>query len=178
MCCIFARMIEATATPSYQELLQQSIQQKQIIEILTSENNTLSSNYETLSSNYEKLSFELAQLKRMIFGIKSERFVAANKNQLQLAIDINHQPTTPTQEPTTQQITYTRTVAKKETTHQGRIPIPAHIPREIILLEPQEDISGLKKIGEEVTEELHIKPGHLFVKNMCGPNMPSQITKA
>ena len=34
MCCIFARMIEATATPSYQELLQQSIQQKQIIEIL------------------------------------------------------------------------------------------------------------------------------------------------
>lgn len=157
-------MIEATATPSYQELLQQSIQQKQIIEILTSENNTLSSNYETLSSNYEKLSFELAQLKRMIFGTKSERFVAANKNQLQLAIDINHQPTTPTQEPTTQQITYTRTVAKKETTHQGRIPIPAHIPREIILLEPQEDISGLKKIGEEVTEELHIKPGHLFVK--------------
>nr|MBK9653215.1 hypothetical protein [Bacteroidota bacterium] len=50
----------------------------------------------------------------MIFGIKSERFVAANKNQLQLAIDINHQPTTPTQEPTTQQITYTRTVAKKK----------------------------------------------------------------
>ena len=71
MCCIFARMIEATATPSYQELLQQSIQQKQIIEILTSENNTLSSNYETLSSNYEKLSFELAQLKRMIFGTTS-----------------------------------------------------------------------------------------------------------
>jgi transposase len=37
------------------------------------------------------------------------------------------------------------------------------------LLEPQEDITGCKKIGEYVTEELHVEPGHCFVKKYIRP---------
>ncbi|MBK8846970.1 MAG: transposase [Bacteroidetes bacterium] len=121
--------------------------------------------YQALQLQNEKLTFELDQLNRLIFGNKSERFVpVADTNQLQLALDIQAQETLPTVEPRTKQITYTRTDTKKSTAHQGRLYIPAHIPREIILLEPQESTEGCKKIGEEVTEELHIKPAIFFVK--------------
>lgn len=117
----------------------------------------------------EKLTFELEQLKRLIYGSKSERFVPVDKNQLKLELELNTQEATVANEPSTKQITYTRTVTKKEATHQGRLPIPAHIPREIILLEPQESIEGCKKIGEEVTEELHVTPSKFFVKKYVRP---------
>jgi transposase len=155
-------MIAVQKNLTYEQLLEQH-------HTLKSQHQELQSQHQALQIHIEKLTFELAQIKRMIFGAKSERFVATDKNQLQLAIELNQQATAPTQEPTTQQVTYTRTVTRKETTHQGRLPIPAHIPREIILLEPLEDISGSKKIGEEVTEELHFKPGQLFVKKYVRP---------
>lgn len=41
--------------------------------------------------------------------------------------------------------------------------IPAHLPRVEIIIEPKEDITGLKKIGEEITEELELKPAEFFV---------------
>jgi len=32
--------------------------------------------------------------------------------------------------------------------------LPANLPREQVILEPTEDVIGMKKIGEEITEEL------------------------
>ena len=48
--------------------------------------------------------------------------------------------------------------------HPGRRPIPEDIPRLNIALEPQEDLTGCVRIGEEVTEELDYLPGHFFVR--------------
>jgi len=42
--------------------------------------------------------------------------------------------------------------------------LPEHLRREEILIDPSEDITGLKKIGEEITEVLEWQPGELFVK--------------
>ncbi len=47
--------------------------------------------------------------------------------------------------------------------------LPANLPREQVILEPTEDVSGMKKIGEEITEELERIPGKLFVKQYIRP---------
>ena len=47
--------------------------------------------------------------------------------------------------------------------------LPANLPREQVIIEPTEDVSGWVKIGEEVTEELERIPGKLFVKQYVRP---------
>ena len=115
-----------------------------------------------------QLQTELAQLKRMIFGSKSERFVpAVSPEQTSLALETE---TVEAKPPVTETITYTR---KKEQNSQpvkrGRQPLPAHLERVKIVIEPDEDVSGLKCIGEEITEELEYKPGKLFVNQYVRP---------
>ena len=39
----------------------------------------------------------------------------------------------------------------------------ANLPRIDVILEPEVDVSGMKKMGEEITEELDLKPASLFV---------------
>lgn len=43
------------------------------------------------------------------------------------------------------------------------------MPRREIILEPAEAVYGLKKIGEEVTEELEYEPGRLHVNRYVRP---------
>lgn len=58
---------------------------------------------------------------------------------------------------------------KKKRNHPGRKPIPDHLPRVEVLLEPEEDVSGCVKIGEEITEELDLIPGFLYVRRFIRP---------
>ena len=43
------------------------------------------------------------------------------------------------------------------------------LPVEEVVLEPTEDVTGMVRIGEEVTEELHIKPASLFIRRIIRP---------
>ncbi|MDZ7403326.1 MAG: IS66 family transposase, partial [candidate division KSB1 bacterium] len=70
---------------------------------------------------------------------------------------------------TTKVITYTRKEKSRPLTPPSRHPLPASLPREEILIEPQEDVTGMKKIGEEITEELEYTPGKLYVKRYIRP---------
>jgi transposase len=112
------------------------------------------------------LKHELDQLKRLIFGAKSERFVPAIGAEQQ-ALDFG-EPEQPTIEPQIQLVEYTR---KKATDHKptGRLPLPAHLPREQVVIEPEHDVTGWKKIGEEITESLEHQPGKLYVKQYVRP---------
>jgi transposase len=114
------------------------------------------------------LKSELDQLKRMIFGSKSERFVSEQPvNQAALELEVEKLPQEPTVKET---ITYER---KKSGTalkaHSGRTPIPAHIERRTEIVEPTEDITGLKKIGEEVTEVLEYQSPKFYVRRIVRP---------
>lgn len=120
--------------------------------------------YEELLFENVRLQEELVQLRRLIFGQKRERFVPL-VNEQQLAITLNDDvPAAASATPTTT-ITYTRR-QKKSSIHKPpvRKPWPAHLRREIIRLEPKEDVSGLTKIGDETTEELEYVPPVLYVK--------------
>ena len=119
--------------------------------------------------NFHQLQHELDQLKRLVFGPRHERFVPATPQE-QLALALGTQPQPPTDAAAVERIEYTRN--KKETTqkiHTGRMKLPADLPREQVVIEPKEDVSGLKKIGEEITEELERIPGKLFVRQYVRP---------
>jgi len=132
----------------------------------------LASNEQSITKNSELtaevlyLKHELEKLKRMIFGSKSERFVPTDSAQLHLFIEALEEKKAPEIET----LTYSRNKAKKqEVTGHSRLPLPAHLPRVVHMIEPVENIEGAKKIGEEITEVLEYTPGKLFVQKYIRP---------
>lgn len=109
---------------------------------------------------------ELAQLKRMIFGSKSERHIGSDPGQLNLALNVE-----PIQQPEkeTEQITYTRSKPDTKKGSAVRLALPSHLHREEHIIEPQEDITGARKIGEVVTEVLEYTPGKFYVEKYVRP---------
>ena len=111
---------------------------------------------------------ELDQIKRLIYGSRSERFQPAiNPEQTALALDIITIQPKPAEKET---ITYQREKnSSSQTIHSGRNPLPAHLPRIETIIEPSEDVSGMKQIGKEITEQLEFEPGKFFVKQFIRP---------
>jgi transposase len=117
-----------------------------------------------ISSLYDEnqnLQFENGNLKKAIFGSKSERFVP-EVAPTQTSLDFGDTPKVKKEEPATETISYER---KKNGGQQkpSRQPIPAHLERVVHIIQPDEDVTGLVTIGKEVTEELEYVPGKLFV---------------
>ena len=118
-----------------------------------------------LSQQVSQLKFELEQLKRVVFGSKSERFVPRPPaEQLSLGLEVEAAP--PVSTP--QKVNYIRQKPQRKE-KPVRQPLPAHLPRTEIIIEPEGDLTGLRKIGEEITEELEYKPGKLFVNRYVRP---------
>ena len=108
------------------------------------------------------LQFLYDQLKRLMFGAKRERFIAnTDVNQMTLPFDVPEQPVA---EQPTETIEYTREKTSSRENHHGRLELPSHLPVEEIHLEPEQDTTGLKCIGQEVTSELDFTPAKLFVR--------------
>ena len=125
--------------------------------------------YESLLIAHLNVCHRLDQLERLVFGSKHERFVAATSPE-QLSLGLLMPEVKSEQGISVQKIEYTR--EKKQTSEKintGRMKLPADLPREQVILEPQQDVSGLKKIGEEITEELERIPGKLFVRQYVRP---------
>ncbi|MDP2632961.1 MAG: IS66 family transposase [Candidatus Curtissbacteria bacterium] len=114
------------------------------------------------------LQFQLDQMKRMLFGVKRERFISnITVDQLSLPFDVDQ---TQTLEKTAEieQIAYTREKAKRAS-HPGRLDFPAHIPIEEIIIEPEQSTEGLKCIGQEITKELDYIPSKLIARHYIRP---------
>ena len=127
--------------------------------------------YELLKENAElksellMIKQEMTQLRRMIFGSKSERFVPA-QNPDQLSLDITpEEPSEVTAIPQKKKIeAYDRKVPSDQKIHPVRQGFPEHLPREITIIKPEGDLSGCKKMGEEITEVLDLIEPKFFVK--------------
>ena len=121
-----------------------------------------------LNEKLTQVLFQLAELQRLIFGTKSERFVPAGS--LPGAPTLFDLPAAEVPTETIEKtITVTLPVKKKNEGHPGRNPLPAHLPREITVLEPLQDITGLTQIGQDVTEMLDYTPGKLIVRQYIRP---------
>lgn len=121
----------------------------------------------TLQAEVIYLRQELSKLKRLIFGQKRERFVPnANPEQLDIALDNQRSEAVAVD---TETISYRRKKKSKKYTPHGRNPLPDHLPRKELVIKPDRDVSALKKIGEEITEELEYEPGKLYVNRYVRP---------
>ena len=122
--------------------------------------------YEELLFTVEKLKQEIANLRRMIFGQKSERFVPVDADQIILP----GLEAPPGNSRKTETISYTRRKREKaKVTPHGRNPLPAHLPRIDVVIEPEQDVTGCKRIGEEVTETLEYTAPKLHVRRTIRP---------
>jgi transposase len=139
-------------------------------EQLLAEQASMRAEKEGLQAEKELLQQELKELKRVVFGQKRERFVPAtppNQLSLQLEGDLKEPPVV-----VRQTVSYER-VARQAAKVAIRQPFPSHLPRVDVLIEPGINVSGMRKIGEEITEELDLKPASLFVRRYIRPRYVS-----
>ena len=118
----------------------------------------------------QSLQLQVNELKKYIYGSKSEKFVSSTAGNVQQA-DLF--PDDKLGEHILVKKTLVKQFEKNQTAlsikHPGRNPIPDHLRREVIELLPQEDVQDLKPVGKEVTEILEYQPGELFVKQFVRP---------
>jgi len=137
--------------------------------------------YEQAEVKIASLSFELDKLKKMLFSSKHERFVAAdNQDSSQLALNLDAETIAACKITNGTKVSYIRTKTEvtenKPKVHPGRAKLPEHLRREIILLQPDLDVTGLRKIGDEITEVLDYVPAELFVKQYVRPKYVQPFT--
>lgn len=122
--------------------------------------NALIETVKSLQFQNELLKQQFAQMQKMMFGPKHERVEFLNPGQLSLDMGLSK----PTEAiPGTEDISYTRT--KKEGAQKPvRTALPANLPRQVIEIEPNEDTTGMKLIGHEITEQLEMTPAKFYVK--------------
>ena len=104
---------------SKQELIQQLL-------TLKKSNQQLEFSITKKDDSIARLSLTLANLRRMLFGSKRERFIVKDKQQLQLLFEeFASQEAIADETPVKQTITYER---KKNSNHAGRNKLPKDLP--------------------------------------------------
>ena len=112
------------------------------------------------------LEFELAQIKRAIFGSKSERFKpAASPEQLQM-FGSEHNAVAQGKEQDGAADTKKTVKKKKKPVRQK---LPAHLKREETIIEPQGNIAEMRCIGQQVSEKLEMTPIQFYVRTIVRP---------
>ena len=139
--------------------------------------------YEASLHIIDGLKQEMAQLKKMIFGSRHERFVATDTGNpgTQLKLELDAETIATCKITSTTKISYTRTKTEvtfnKPKPHPGRMKLPETLRRETIVLLPDCDVTGLKKIGEEITEILDLIPAELYVKQYIRPKFAKPLSE-
>ena len=110
------------------------------------------------------LKFQLAELKRMIFGAKSERYVTPGVDQPTLF----NLPEEQAIEQPKEEITYTRN-KPQEKKQPLRLELPSHLPRRDEVIEPEDLPLNAKKIGEAITEVIEYSPASAYVRRIIRP---------
>jgi transposase len=123
------------------------------------------SEYDSMKQKIEMLSHQLAELKRLIFGAKSERFIPSTELATGNLFEI---PAVEAIQKPFEEISYTRN--KPEDKKQPlRLELPAHLPRHEEIIEPANLPEDAKKIGEAITEVLEYEPATIYVRQIIRP---------
>jgi len=132
---------------------------------------------EKLVSKQQDLELQLAQLKKLIFGSRHEKFVSADAQMAPTLFDIP--AIAELLDNTTTMVAYEKTNKKVRPNHPGRNSFPEHLRREESIINPEGiDPAVAKKIGESVTETLAYIPAELFVKKVIRPKYLNVATNS
>ena len=111
----------------------------------------------------DKLTHEMAVLKRLRFAARSEYFSVEQRSLLEEDVEADLQALS-------REIEQLAPAARDagEKNQPKRLPLPAHLPRRVILHEPHETTCrcgcALARIGEDVAEKLDYTPGRFTVE--------------
>lgn len=152
---------------NFRMLLKQNQELSAQVSTLKEERNALEEQLLILQEKHQLTREELDWLKHQLYGRKSERFIGGDANQLTLELEGMVEKM---RQEELEDVSYTR----KKTTRQEkpghpRMPLPSHLRREEITIEPEALPEGSKKIGEEVTEILEYKKAEIYVKKYIRP---------
>lgn len=122
------------------------------------------------------LKLQLEELKRMIFGRKSERFIS-DQNQDQLTLFEKEKKEQEQEQAAViiEKITYSRKKRERAENKESSHLLPAHLPRVEEVIEPAVDTSKMVKMGELVTEYLEYKPSSLYVRRIVRPKYVQKV---
>jgi len=140
----------------------------------TAENIDYKKLYEQGQLKIASLNYELANLKKLLFGSRQERFITEPvpgqpvQGTLGLHADVVEACKITPATKVMQQASRAEVITQRKD-HPGRMKLPDHLRREVIVLEPGKDVTGLRRLGYEITEVLEYKPGELFVKQFLRP---------
>lgn len=112
----------------------------------------------------QALNFELDKYKRYIFGKKNEKLASTHTDVSQINL-FELGTNQPQQEELSEQaadLAKEKAPAKKREKGTGRMILPENLRREIIIIEPTEDVTGCTIIGEEITEVLDLIPAEFY----------------
>jgi transposase len=132
--------------------------------------------YEESQLTIASLKGEVEALKKLIFGSRQERFHPDQHNPSQLPLGMEADPVNACSVVEAKRISYIRTTTEQaeSKSHPVRMKLPEHLERREVTIEPPVDITGLRRIGEEITEELDYEPGKLFVRRYIRPKYVSK----
>ncbi|MDZ4745134.1 MAG: IS66 family transposase [bacterium] len=144
---------------------------------LAAQHNELTAQHTRITTQHDRLltyearvfdlEFQITQLQRLVFGAKRERFVSeVSASQLAITFDADREEVTREVEKVLHKVSYERKTPKK---HEGRMALPSHLPVHESILEPEEDTTGMVRIGEEITDELEITPASMHVNRIIRP---------
>lgn len=137
---------------------------------------------DSIIAKYEQelvsLSHQLEQLRKIIFGRKSERHVTLPYQGPNLFSHIEDPSLgeDPKELESDETVTYTK---KKNSTHKGRQlmdNLPAGIPVEEQVIEPKDKPESAVLFGKEISSKLGYKPGKFFIKQTIRPKYVEQRT--
>lgn len=130
---------------------------------------------EKLVLKQQDLAFQLAQLQKLVFGSRHEKFVAVDTPLAPTLFDI---PVIPELlAPIT--VSYEKSGKQARPNHPGRNSFPENLRRVETVVNPTGlDLALVKKIGESVTETLAYVPAELFVKKVIRPKYLDAATNS
>jgi transposase len=117
-----------------------------------------------------QLNFELDKFRKYLFGKKSEKLTPSMADASQISLfELGTAPQQ--QEELSKQAAELAKgkTPKKRAKGKGRMVLPEDLRREVIIIEPTEDVSDCVCIREEVTEVLELIPAELYVKQYRRP---------
>jgi len=145
----------------------ENMTKKELLKIIQKQETVLEQKESTLIQKEETILTQkqwIEQLQRMLFGSKSERFVKfpVDPKQLHLSFEELDEKNNDQKEPDQTVESLTKEKVAKNSNHKGRNKLPKTLEEKEIIIEPEEDVEGLKRIGEEKTEILEYLPATFF----------------
>jgi len=150
------------------------------LDTLEAKNQELESVVAKKDQQINKLTDQLAWFRHKFFGSSSEKYIAEDPNQRKIdwkGLDVLPEEKLAIKEAEKELIEYERCKPAKEKNKAVRLPLPAHLRREIEVIEPEGVQDNWVRIGVEVTEILEYKAGEIYVRCIERPKYAVKESK-